>query len=78
MREGLRARVDRAAAFRAVLAGGTTEYLKTSSQKQGCVVINCSALHAKPNTPTPEMLTLGHLRSVLLSDHAGALLKKQG
>lgn len=79
MREGLRVRVDRAAAFRAVLAGGATEYyLKPSSQKQGCVVINCPALHAKPNTPSPERLTLGHLRSVLLADHAGALLRKQG
>uniref|UniRef100_H2TLB6 DALR anticodon binding domain containing 3 n=1 Tax=Takifugu rubripes TaxID=31033 RepID=H2TLB6_TAKRU len=78
MREGLRVRVDRAAAFRAVLAGGATEYLKPSGQKQGCVVINCPALHAKPNTPTPETLTLGQLRTVLLSDHVGALLRKQG
>lgn len=78
IREGLRVRVDRAAAFRAVLAGGATEYLKPSSQKQGCVVINCPALHAKPSTPTPETLTLGQLRTVLLSDHVGALLRKQG
>lgn len=78
IREGLRVRVDRAAAFRAVLAGGAAEYLKPSSQKQGCVVINCPALHAKPSTPTPETLTLGQLRTVLLSDHVGALLRKQG
>lgn len=78
MREGLRVRVDRPAAFRAVLAGGATEYLKPSSPKSGWVVINCPALHAKPDTPTPETLPLGHLRSVLLSDHVGALLRKQG
>lgn len=78
MREGLRVRVDRAAAFRAVLAGGAAEYLKPSRQTQGCVVVNCPALHAKPNTPAPETLTLGHLRTVLLSDHVGALLRKQG
>ncbi|KAI3357245.1 hypothetical protein L3Q82_015697 [Scortum barcoo] len=78
MGEGLRLRVDRAAAFRAVLAGGTTEYLKPSSQKQGGVVLNCPALHPKPNTPTPDTLTLGQLRTVLLADHMGALLRQQG
>lgn len=78
MCEGLRVRVDRAAAFRAVLADGAKEYLKPSIQKQACVVINCPALHPKPNTPTPDTLTLGQLRTVLLSDHMGALLKRQG
>ncbi|KAM6928757.1 DALR anticodon-binding domain-containing protein 3 [Lycodopsis pacificus] len=78
MGEGLRVRVDRAAAFKAVLADGATEYLKPSSQKQGCVVLNCPALHPKPNTPTPETLTLGQLRTVLLADHMGALLRRQG
>ncbi|XP_041801926.1 DALR anticodon-binding domain-containing protein 3 [Chelmon rostratus] len=78
MGEGLRVRVDRAAAFRAVLAGGATEYLKPSSQRQGCVVLNCPALHPKPNTPTPDTLTLGQLRTVLLADHMGALLRRQG
>ncbi|XP_069549975.1 DALR anticodon-binding domain-containing protein 3 [Brachyistius frenatus] len=78
MGEGLRVRVDRAAAFRAVLAGGATEYLKPSSQKQGCVVLNCPALHPKPNTPTPETLSLGQLRTILLADHMGALLRRQG
>lgn len=78
MCEGLRVRVDRAAAFRAVLAGGATEYLKPSNQKQGCVVLNCPALHPKPNTPTPHTLTLGQLRTVLLADHMGALLRRQG
>lgn len=78
MGEGLRVRVDRAAAFRAVLADGATEYLKPSSKKQGCVVLNCPALHPKPNIPTPDSLTLGQLRTVLLSDHIGALLKRQG
>uniref|UniRef100_A0A3Q3MTN7 DALR anticodon binding domain containing 3 n=1 Tax=Mastacembelus armatus TaxID=205130 RepID=A0A3Q3MTN7_9TELE len=78
MDEGLRVRVDRAAAFRAVLAGGATEYLMPSSKKQGCVVLNCPALHSKPNTPTPDTLTLGQLRTVLLADHMGALLRRQG
>ncbi|XP_042264932.1 DALR anticodon-binding domain-containing protein 3 isoform X2 [Thunnus maccoyii] len=78
MGEGLRVRVDRAAAFRAVLAGGATEYLTPSGQRQGCVVLNCPALHPKPNTPTPDTLTLGQLRTVLLADHMGALLRKQG
>ncbi|XP_068188199.1 DALR anticodon-binding domain-containing protein 3 [Antennarius striatus] len=76
--EGLRVSVDRAAAFRAVLAGGSTEYLKPSSQKQGCVVLNCPALHSRPNTPTSDTLTLGQLRTVLLADHMGALLRRQG
>uniref|UniRef100_A0A3Q3QUJ0 DALR anticodon binding domain-containing protein n=1 Tax=Monopterus albus TaxID=43700 RepID=A0A3Q3QUJ0_MONAL len=78
MGEGLRVRVDRAAAFRAVLAGGATEYLKPSSKKQGCVVLNCPALHPKPNTPAPDALTLGQLRTVLVADHMGALLRRQG
>lgn len=78
MGEGLRLRVDRVAAFRAVLAGGTTEYLKPSSQREGCVVLNCPALHPKPNTPSPDTLSLGQLRTVLLADHMGALLRRQG
>ncbi|KAM3842749.1 DALR anticodon-binding domain-containing protein 3 [Diretmus argenteus] len=76
--EGLRVRVDRAASFRAVLAGGATEYLKPSGQRQGCVVLNCPALHPKPNLPTADTLTLGQLRTVLLADHMGALLRRQG
>lgn len=78
MGEGLRLRVDRAAAFRAVLVGGTTEYLKPSHQREGCVVLNCPVLHPKPNTPTPDTLSLGQLRTVLLADHMGALLRRQG
>lgn len=78
MSEGLRIRVDRAAAFRAVLSDGAAEYLTPSGQRQGCVVLNCPALHPKPNTPTADTLTLGQLRTVLLADHMGALLKGQG
>ncbi|KAM4571500.1 DALR anticodon-binding domain-containing protein 3 [Fundulus diaphanus] len=78
MGEGLRLRVDRVAAFRAVLAGGTTEYLKPSSQREGCVVLNCPALHPKPNPPAPDTLSLGQLRTVLLADHMGAMLRRQG
>ncbi|KAF7642403.1 hypothetical protein LDENG_00258370 [Lucifuga dentata] len=78
MGEGLRVWVNRAVAFRSVLAGGATEYLKPSGQSQGCVVLNCPALHPKPNTPTPDTLTLGQLRTILLADHMGALLRRQG
>uniref|UniRef100_A0A669DTQ2 DALR anticodon binding domain containing 3 n=1 Tax=Oreochromis niloticus TaxID=8128 RepID=A0A669DTQ2_ORENI len=78
MGEGLRVRVDRAATFRAVLGGGAAEYLKPLSQRQGCVVLNCPALHPKPNTPSPDTMSLGQLRTVLLADHMGALLRRQG
>ncbi|KAG7263640.1 hypothetical protein CRUP_032040 [Coryphaenoides rupestris] len=79
MGEGLRVRVDRAASFGAVLAGGASEYMKPSVQRQGRVVINCPALHPKPNAlPSPGTLTLGQLRTVLVADHTGALLRRQG
>ncbi|XP_058500047.1 DALR anticodon-binding domain-containing protein 3 [Solea solea] len=78
MDDGLRVRVDRAAAFKAVLSGGATEYLKPSSQRQGSVVVNCPVLHPKPNIPTPDTLTLGQLRTILVADHMGALLRRQG
>ncbi|XP_056131071.1 DALR anticodon-binding domain-containing protein 3 [Lampris incognitus] len=78
MGEGLRVRVDRTACFRAVLAVGASDYMKPSCQRQGCVVLNCPALHPKPNVPTPGMLTLGQLRTVLLADHMGAMLRQQG
>uniref|UniRef100_A0A8C5DDU8 DALR anticodon binding domain-containing protein n=1 Tax=Gouania willdenowi TaxID=441366 RepID=A0A8C5DDU8_GOUWI len=78
MSEGLRVRVDHAAAFKAVLSGGAVDYLGLSSHTKGCVVINCPALHPKPSPPTPDSLTIGQLRTVLLSDHMGALLKRQG
>ncbi|KAM8864786.1 DALR anticodon-binding domain-containing protein 3 isoform 1-T1 [Spinachia spinachia] len=78
MGEGLRVRVDRPAAFRAVLADGATEYRKPSGRRHGCLVLNCPALHPKPNTPTPDTLSLGQLRTILLADHMGALLRRQG
>ncbi|XP_057685946.1 DALR anticodon-binding domain-containing protein 3 [Corythoichthys intestinalis] len=78
MDEGLRVRVDRAAAFRAVLEGGIMQYLTPPAQREGCVVLNCPALHPKPEPPTPESLTLGQLRTILLADHMGALLRGQG
>lgn len=78
MGEGLRLRVDRAATFRTVLAGGTTDYLKPSGQREGYVLLNCPALHPKPNTPTSDTLNLGQLRTVLQVDHMGALLRRQG
>uniref|UniRef100_A0A4W5PNK9 DALR anticodon binding domain containing 3 n=1 Tax=Hucho hucho TaxID=62062 RepID=A0A4W5PNK9_9TELE len=77
MGEGLRVRVDRIATFQKVLSG-VSAYLKPPSQRQGCVVLNCPALHPKPNLPSPDTLTLGQLRTVLLTDHLGALLRRQG
>ncbi|XP_042155235.1 DALR anticodon-binding domain-containing protein 3 isoform X2 [Oncorhynchus tshawytscha] len=77
MGEGLRVRVDRIAAFQKVLSG-VSAYLKPPSQRQGGVVLNCPALHPKPNLPSPDTLTLGQLRTVLLTDHLGALLRRQG
>ncbi|XP_064779356.1 DALR anticodon-binding domain-containing protein 3 [Oncorhynchus masou masou] len=77
MGEGLRVRVDRIAAFQKVLSG-VSAYLKPLSQRQGGVVLNCPALHPKPNLPSPDTLTLGQLRTVLLTDHLGALLRRQG
>ncbi|KAJ0064560.1 hypothetical protein NL108_009766 [Boleophthalmus pectinirostris] len=78
--EGLRVRVDRPAAFRSVLGqhGGLEGYLKASTQREASVVINCPALHTKTNAPTAQSLTLGQLRTVLLADHMGALLRRQG
>ncbi|XP_072305461.1 DALR anticodon-binding domain-containing protein 3 [Eucyclogobius newberryi] len=78
--EGLRVRVDRPAAFRLVLGrhGGQEEYLKASSQKEASVVVNCPALHPKTNAPTAQSLSLGQLRTVMLADHMGALLRRQG
>lgn len=69
--------MDRPTAFKQVL-GRAADYLKPSSQKQGCVVLNCPALHSKPSAPSPDTLTLGQLRTVLLTDHLGELLRRQG
>ncbi|CAL1605910.1 unnamed protein product [Knipowitschia caucasica] len=80
VREGLKVRVDRPATFRSVLGehGGLEEYLRASTQKEASVVVNCPALHSKKNAPTAQTLSLGQLRAVLLADHMGALLRKQG
>ncbi|XP_060737451.1 DALR anticodon-binding domain-containing protein 3 [Tachysurus vachellii] len=75
--EGLRVTVDRCTAFRGVLCGINT-YLRPASQRQGCVLINCPALHAKKDPPTPDTLTLGQLRTVLIADHLRAVLLRQG
>ncbi|XP_071204579.1 DALR anticodon-binding domain-containing protein 3-like [Salvelinus alpinus] len=77
MGEGLRVRVDRTAAFQKVLSDASV-YLKPPCQRQGCVMLNCPALHPKPNLPSPDTLTLGQLRTVLLTDHLGALLRRRG
>uniref|UniRef100_A0A8C6SNF1 DALR anticodon binding domain containing 3 n=1 Tax=Neogobius melanostomus TaxID=47308 RepID=A0A8C6SNF1_9GOBI len=61
--EGLRVRVDRAAAFRSVLGEqrGLEDYLKPSTHREASV-----------------SLSLGQLRTILLADHMGALLRRQG
>ncbi|XP_076860058.1 DALR anticodon-binding domain-containing protein 3 isoform X2 [Brachyhypopomus gauderio] len=75
--EGLRVTVDRCEAFRGVLCG-TSAYLRSATQRQGRVLINCPALHAKQALPSPDTLSLGQLRTVLIADHLGALLRRQG
>ncbi|TSO77713.1 DALR anticodon-binding domain-containing protein 3 [Bagarius yarrelli] len=75
--EGLRVTVDRCAAFRGVLCD-MNAYLRPATQRQGCVLINCPALHAKQPSTTPDTLTLGQLRTVLIADHLRALLQRQG
>ncbi len=75
--EGLRVCVDRCAAFRAVLCG-ITPYLRPAAQRQGCVLINCPALHTKQTVPSPDTLALGQLRTVLIADHLGGQLRRQG
>uniref|UniRef100_A0A8C7KZY7 DALR anticodon binding domain containing 3 n=1 Tax=Oncorhynchus kisutch TaxID=8019 RepID=A0A8C7KZY7_ONCKI len=72
--EGLRVWVDRTAAFQKVLSD-VSVYLKPPCQRQGYVVLNCPALHPKPNVPSPDTLTLGQLRNVLLTDHLGEALQ---
>lgn len=75
--EGLRVCVDRCAAFRGVLCG-ITPYLRPAAPRQGCVLINCPALHTKQTVPSPDTLALGQLRTVLIADHLGAQLRRQG
>ncbi|XP_036389323.1 DALR anticodon-binding domain-containing protein 3 [Megalops cyprinoides] len=75
--EGLRLRVDHAVTFRDVLCG-TSRYIQPSCKQQGGVVLNCPALYPRPSLLTPDTLTLGQLRTVLLADHLGALLQRQG
>lgn len=75
--EGLRVCVDRCAAFRGVLCG-VMPYLRPAAQRQGCVLINCPALHTKQSVPSPDTLALGQLRTVLIADHLGAQLRRQG
>ncbi|KTG42066.1 hypothetical protein cypCar_00015075 [Cyprinus carpio] len=75
--EGLRVCVDRCAAFKGVLCG-ITPYLTPPAQRQGCILINCPALHTKQTTPSPDTLALGQLRTVLIADHLGAHLRRQG
>ncbi|KAG9336044.1 hypothetical protein JZ751_003310 [Albula glossodonta] len=75
--EGLRLRVDRVAAFRDVLCS-TPKSVQPSCKTQAGVVLNCPTLHPRPDLLTPDTLTLGQLRTILIADHLGALLQSQG
>lgn len=75
--EGLRLRIDRVATFQDVLCG-TSKYVQPSCNKQVGVVLNCPTLYPRPSLLTPDSLTLGQLRTLLLTDHLGALLQRQG
>ncbi|KAJ8265135.1 hypothetical protein COCON_G00142340 [Conger conger] len=75
--EGLRLRIDRVATFQDVLCR-TSKYVQPSCNKQVGVVLNCPTLHQRPSMLTPDSLTLGQLRTLLLADHLGALLQRQG
>ncbi|XP_012689948.2 DALR anticodon-binding domain-containing protein 3 isoform X2 [Clupea harengus] len=76
--EGLRVCVDHPAAFRRVLSRAA-EYLRPSgAQREGCVLLNCPALHTRDTHITSHTLTLGQLRTVLIADHLGVLLRRQG
>ncbi|KAG5282664.1 hypothetical protein AALO_G00058500 [Alosa alosa] len=76
--EGLRVCVDHPAAFRRVLSRAA-EYLRPSaSQREGCVLLNCPALHTRDTHITSQTLTLGQLRTVLIADHLGVLLRRHG
>ncbi|XP_066553683.1 DALR anticodon-binding domain-containing protein 3 [Amia ocellicauda] len=73
---GLRVRADRPAVFRGVLHN-TTPYLGQGGAKGGGrgVVLNCPALHP---APSPQQLSVGQLRTILIADHLGALCRRQG
>ncbi|KAJ8393472.1 hypothetical protein AAFF_G00059450 [Aldrovandia affinis] len=75
--EGLRLRIDRVTTFRDVLCG-TSKYVQPSCKKQASVVLNCPTMHPRPDIPTPDTMTLGQLRTILVADHLGALLQKHG
>ncbi|KAJ8370919.1 hypothetical protein SKAU_G00109470 [Synaphobranchus kaupii] len=75
--EGLRLRIDRVATFQDVLCR-TSKYVQPSCNKQVGVVLNCPTLHPRPNLLTPDTVTLGQLRTLLMADHLGALLQRQG
>ncbi|XP_030640740.1 DALR anticodon-binding domain-containing protein 3 [Chanos chanos] len=77
MADGLRVRVDRPAAFKKVLCGMST-YLRPGAQRQGHVLLNCPSLHPRFTLPSPDTFTLGQLRTILIADHLGALLRRQG
>ncbi|XP_056628609.1 DALR anticodon-binding domain-containing protein 3 [Triplophysa dalaica] len=75
--EGLRVCVDRCAAFKGVLCE-IMPYLRPAAEREGCVLVNCPALHSKQATPSPDTLTLGQLRTILIADHLGMQLRRQG
>lgn len=76
--EGLRVCVDHPAAFRRVLSRAADYLQPSSASREGCVLLNVPALHTRDTDITPHTLTLGQLRTVLIADHLGVLLRRQG
>ncbi|XP_063065375.1 DALR anticodon-binding domain-containing protein 3 [Engraulis encrasicolus] len=76
--EGLRVSVDHPAAFRGVLSHSAKYLHPSGAQQEGCVLLNCPALHIRETDITSHTLTLGQLRTVLIADHLGVLLRRQG
>ncbi|XP_059799957.1 DALR anticodon-binding domain-containing protein 3 isoform X3 [Hypanus sabinus] len=52
-----------------------TRPLKNVLPKKKCVILNCAPLQASKG---PELLTVNHLRAILLADHLAEVLRQQG
>ncbi|XP_067854516.1 DALR anticodon-binding domain-containing protein 3 isoform X2 [Heptranchias perlo] len=73
---GLVIRLDHPALFKQVLSNLPlyTRPLKTSAKKK-CVILNCMPLQGSRGL---ELLTVSHLRAILLADHLAEALRQQG
>ncbi|XP_067908229.1 DALR anticodon-binding domain-containing protein 3 isoform X2 [Heterodontus francisci] len=77
MSTGLVIRLDHPALFKQVLSNPPlyTRPLKALSAKKKCVILNCAPLQG---SRAPELLTVSHLRAILLADHLAVVLRQQG